>query len=90
MNFLFYKSSKIFTLCIVFIKFALMGQLPQYYVENDHMAIISREVFDKAQEEISRRAALVNPTYPFTGKIKCGICGCHYTKRSATVKGGNM
>lgn len=63
------------------------GQLPQYYVENDHMAIISREVFNKAQEEISRRAALVNPTYPFTGKIKCGICGRHYTRRSATVKG---
>ncbi|WP_426742317.1 recombinase family protein [Mediterraneibacter faecis] len=63
------------------------GQLPQYYVENDHTAIISREVFDKAQDEIIRRAALVNPAYPFTGKIKCGICGCHYTRRSATVKG---
>jgi len=63
------------------------GQLPQYYVENDHTAIISREVFDKAQEEISRRAGLVNPVYPFMGKIKCGICGCHYTQRSATVRG---
>ncbi len=28
MNFLFYKSSKIFTFCIVFIKFALMGHSP--------------------------------------------------------------
>ena len=28
MNFLFYKSSKIFTFCIVFIKFALMGLSP--------------------------------------------------------------
>lgn len=62
------------------------GQLSQYYVENDHMAIISREVFDRAQDEISRRAELVNPVYPFTGKIKCGICGCHYTRRSAAVK----
>lgn len=63
------------------------GQLPQYYVENNHTAIISHELFNKAQDEISRRAALVNPAYPFTGKIKCGICGCHYTRRSATVKG---
>ncbi len=28
MNFLFYKSSEIFTFCIVFIKFALMGYCP--------------------------------------------------------------
>lgn len=63
------------------------GQLPQYYVENDHTAIISHELFDKAQDEISRRAVLVNPVYPFTGKIKCGVCGCHYTRRLATVKG---
>lgn len=63
------------------------GQLPQYYVENDHTAIISHEVFNKAQDEISRRAELVNPVYPFTRKIKCGICGCHYTRRCTTVKG---
>lgn len=61
--------------------------MPQYYVENDHTAIISREVFGKAQDEIIRRAALVNPVYPFTGKIKCGICGRHYTRRSTAVKG---
>lgn len=32
MNFLFYKFSKIFTFCIVFIKFALMGQHPSVQI----------------------------------------------------------
>ena len=32
------------------------GEIPQYYVENDHEAIISPQVFDLAQEEIKRRA----------------------------------
>jgi hypothetical protein len=31
------------------------GEVPQYYVENDHEAIISPQVFDLAQEEIKRR-----------------------------------
>ena len=31
------------------------GELPMYYVENNHPAIIEREVFDRVQEEISRR-----------------------------------
>ena len=31
------------------------GELPMYYVENSHPAIIEREIFDKVQEEIARR-----------------------------------
>lgn len=63
------------------------GQLPQYYIENCHEAIIDRETWAKVQNEMERRAAMVNPAYPFTGKIKCGICGRSYTRRSSTVKG---
>ena len=63
------------------------GQLPQYYMADCHEAIIDRAAWAKVQEEIERRAASLNPVYPFTGKIKCGICGCHYTRRSATVRG---
>lgn len=57
------------------------GELPQYYVENTHEAIIDKETFDYVQNEMARRKALgplankaLNTTC-FTGKIKCGICG---------------
>ena len=34
------------------------GEAPMYVVENSHPAIISRELFNKVQEELSRRKAL--------------------------------
>jgi len=52
-----------------------------------HEAIIGRETYAKIQAEMERRAALVNPTYPFTGKIKCGICGNRFTRKKGTKKG---
>lgn len=57
------------------------GELPQYYVENTHEAIIDKETFDYVQSEMARRKALgpfankALNTICFTGKIKCGICG---------------
>lgn len=57
------------------------GELPQYYVENNHEAIIDKTIFDYVQREMARRKELgpfanksLNTTC-FTGKIKCGICG---------------
>ncbi len=63
------------------------GQLPQYYMADCHEAILDRATWEKVQAEIKRRAASVNPTYPFTGKIRCGICGMPFTRRKGTVKG---
>ena len=63
------------------------GELPQYYMADCHEAIIDRETYAKVQAEMERRAGLVNPTYPFTGKMKCGICGRSYTRRASMVKG---
>ncbi|MEY8485148.1 recombinase family protein [Lachnospiraceae bacterium 48-21] len=63
------------------------GELPQYYMADCHEAIIDRETYAKVQAEMERRAGLVNPTYPFTGKIKCGICGQRFTRRKGTTKG---
>lgn len=63
------------------------GELPQYYMADCHEAIIDRETYAKVQAEMERRAGLVNPTYPFTGKIKCGICGQNFTRRKGTTKG---
>lgn len=36
------------------------GELPMYYVENNHPAIIKRSMFDRVQEEISRRNSKKN------------------------------
>ena len=64
------------------------GELPQYWVENSHEAIISLETFQAVQAEIKRRralGALANPHIPtscFTGKLKCSNCGRSYRRRT--------
>ncbi|GFI30230.1 transposon Tn3 resolvase [Lachnospiraceae bacterium] len=63
------------------------GELPQYYMADCHEAIIDRETYAKVQAEMERRAGLVNPAYPFTGKMKCGICGNCFTRKKGTVRG---
>ena len=63
------------------------GELPQYYMADCHEAIIDRETYAKVKAEMERRAAMQNPTYCFTGKIKCGICSQNFTRHKATVKG---
>lgn len=62
-----------------------IGQLPQYYIKNDHIPIISREIFGKAQIERERRK-LRKPSYCFTGKIKCEICNRSFTRKKSMVK----
>lgn len=62
------------------------GELPQYYISDCHEPIIDREMFDKVQEILDRRAEAV-PSYPFTKKIVCGICGRQFTRKKGTVKG---
>lgn len=63
------------------------GELPQYYMTDCHEAIIDRKTYAKVKAEMERRASLLNPTYCFTGKIKCGNCGMNFTRRKSTVKG---
>lgn len=63
------------------------GELPQYYMADCHEAIIDRDTYAKVKAEMGRRASLVNPTYCFTKKIKCGVCGMNFTRRKSTVKG---
>ena len=69
------------------------GELPKFYVENTHEAIIDKETFDYVQQEIERRKKLgplankaLNTTC-FTGKIKCGICGKSYVHNLRTDRG---
>ena len=57
------------------------GEVPQYYVENNHEAIISPQVFDWVQEEIKRRRegrSHYSGVSIFSSKIKCGQCGGWY------------
>ncbi len=62
------------------------GELPQYWVENTHEAIIPLEVYQAVQAEKARRrelGALANwsiNTSCFTRKIKCGCCGKSYQR----------
>ena len=73
------------------------GHLPQYYVENSHEAIIPKELFLQAQEELHRR----NNIYTGTDKNKriysskyalstitfCGDCGDIYRRTYWNVHG---
>jgi len=68
------------------------GQLPMYHVEGNHEAIIDKETFERAQAEIAERhkkyhpSTAPKPPYPFTGMIRCGICGDKY-RRKITAAG---
>lgn len=68
------------------------GELPQYYVEDTHPAIISREDFQKVQAELKRRRELGvqgtqrNNISCFTSKLVCGNCGRKYHRKTVPNK----
>ena len=70
------------------------GFVPQYYVEDDHEAIILKELFYRTQEEMMRRASLCkatvtwkknltsrySSTYALTSMLIYGKCGQEYRR----------
>ena len=57
------------------------GEVPQYYVEGNHEAIISPAVFDTVQAEFVKRkrgGTRYSGVSIFSNKIKCGDCGGWY------------
>lgn len=56
------------------------GEVPQYYVEQSHPAIIEPDIFDLVQQEMKKRKASgkASAVQPFSGKIFCGECGGAY------------
>ena len=57
------------------------GEIPQYYVENSHPAIVTEEVFDLVQHELRRRQQKGRHTSAastFSNRIVCGECGAYY------------
>ena len=60
------------------------GEIPQYYVEGNHEAIISPEVFEMVQQEMERRSkrGRRSGVHLFSGKIRCGECGSWYGSKT--------
>ena len=65
------------------------GEMPMYYVENAHEAIIPPETFRKVQSIMSERAEKYAPSeckpalrYPFTSLITCAKCGKHFRRKT--------
>lgn len=63
------------------------GELPQYYVEEAHEAIIDKGAFILAQELLREKKEYFTPnnpttgTYPFSGIIHCGCCGKYFRRK---------
>lgn len=60
------------------------GQIPQYYVENSHPAIIDRDMWDQVQIEIERRdnmKASYSASDIFSSKLVCEDCSSFYGKK---------
>ena len=77
------------------------GELPMYYVENNHPPIIERSIFDKVQCEIARRnskqkvreKATKTELGKYSGKyalselVYCGECGKPYRRVTWNIRG---
>ena len=77
------------------------GERPQYYVENNHPAIIDAATFARVQEELARRASKrkvkqvgtkteqgrYSSKYALTELLVCGECGTPYRRCTWTVSG---
>lgn len=75
--------------CLTKKRVANDGTVPQYYVNNDHEAIIPRELFARVQEEMKRRANIrqgmdgkrrVGSKYALSSIVFCGHCGDMYRR----------
>ena len=60
------------------------GQIPQYYVENSHPAIIDRDMWEQVHIELKRReriGAKYSSSDVFASKLICEDCGGFYGKK---------
>ena len=64
------------------------GELSMYHVTASNRPIVSKAIFDEVQRRIAQLPSnheFVPKTYPFMGKIKCGICGHNYRRKQAAA-----
>ncbi len=70
------------------------GEKEKYYVKNHHEPIISREVWNTAQEILKERSSKSDyghdsvhaMHYPFSKKVVCGLCGYNFVRRMRSRK----
>jgi len=63
------------------------GQLNKYHIQNTHEAIISKELFEKAQALIkSRKHNNITSEYAFKSRIICAVCGSKYKRKICRSK----
>ena len=77
------------------------GELPQYYIKDNHPAIIPREMFYQIQEEIARRKSKkpanakkaktnrgrFTSKYALSERLVCGNCGCYFRRVTWSIHG---
>ncbi len=69
-----------------------MGEADQYYTENHHEPIVSRELWDRANEILNKRKGSHSRSngkrdkysrqFAFSCMLKCGFCGGNLTRRT--------
>ena len=62
------------------------GELPKYFVEQSHEAIISADLFEKVQELVKERTEQFSHSgatnrYPLSGMVQCAACGKSYQRK---------
>ena len=75
------------------------GQLPQYYIENNHEGIVTKQMFREVQAEIARRNSKsaanqrkrhqgrYNSKYALSERLVCGDCGSPYKRVTWNIHG---
>jgi len=75
------------------------GQVPMYYAENTHPAIIEKQMFDLVQEEMKQRkdekvsavgTGRYTSKYPFSGLLICAECGHKLRRHVRRVGSGKL
>lgn len=54
----------------------------KYYPDGKHPALISRELFQQAQNKLNNANDTTrqhDKVFPYIGMFRCGVCGCSYT-----------
>ncbi len=67
------------------------GELPRYYAEDTHKAIIDKATFEQVQKETDKRRNKYykpcnNKKYPFSGLLKCANCGKNYKRKTTASR----